>query len=80
MRNWQIASGDFYPRRIRFGKSFVLNDDKTFQECINYIEKLKGSVICINDEEKTEKSFIKHRDAINMRLNALLPNKSSFEK
>lgn len=80
MRNWQIAAGDFYPRKTSFGKSFVLNDDKSFHECLKYIENSKGSVICINDEEKTESSFIKHRDAINKRLNTLLPNKSSFEK
>ena len=79
MRNWQIAKGSFYPRSPYFGKSFYLADDNSLNDCVNYIKKSKGSVICINDSDIDDDEFIRYRNMVNASLDELLPGKSNYE-
>ena len=79
MRNWQIASGNFWPRSFRFGNSFYLADDKSFADCKQYIAGSKGSVVCINDGDISSEMFERYKTGINEQLNLLLPEKSTFE-
>ncbi|WP_026496520.1 stealth family protein [Butyrivibrio sp. WCD3002] len=79
MRNWQIASGNFYPRKFSFGKSFYISDEIALSECIRYMRDSKGKVICINDGDMSLDFFSKCKSRVNGQLETLLPNKSSFE-
>ncbi len=79
MRDWQIASGRFYPRRADFGKSFALTDKKSLTDCIEYMRKSSACAVCINDADITDDDFQIFRDAINSELQRILPEKSRFE-
>lgn len=82
-KEWQIASGKFIPRSIRFGKSYYIDRDglkKTEPQIIKYITKQKGKMISINDgymeQEEFEELIIKLKNA----FDSILKEKSSFEK
>ncbi len=79
MRNWQIAAGEFWPRRAGFGKNFVLTDEDAFNKCIDYMRSPKGTAICINDADISYETFMRYKKAINEQLDHLLPQKSKFE-
>lgn len=80
MRNWQLASGKFENRSIRFGKSFFLdkgkNDLNTARE---YLVKQKGKLYSINDGEMREEEFQENKAKILQAFDSILPEKSSFE-
>jgi len=78
-RNWQLASGNFEPRSVKFGKSFVAGTENEVNNISNYIVKQKGKVICINDADISESDFIKFRDKIIESFEKILPEKSGFE-
>ena len=79
-RNWQLASGNFHPRSIQTGKSFVISNDKSISDVTSYIEKQKGKMICINDSEMSWDDFVIAKDSLIKSFSGILPNKSSFEK
>lgn len=74
---WQLADGNFYPRRYNFGKAFHLKK-KVNNELINAIKTNKYGMVCINDTAKTE-NFEEHKNAVIEAFQTILPNKSSFE-
>ena len=78
-RNWQLASGDFYPRGLRAGNNFNINNEKSLNEVTNYIEKQKRKMICINDSDMREEEFVKAKNALIGSFNSILPDKSVFE-
>ena len=80
-KDWQIASGNFYPRSVKFGKRFETDDCDYLNKITDYIEKQKGTMICINDSDSSMSNdgFVKARDIINNSFNKILPNKSEFE-
>jgi hypothetical protein len=78
-RNWQLASGNFYPRSVKFGKSFELGTKNDLNNISNYIVKQKGKIICINDQDIAESDFVKFKDELIKSFEKILPDKSKFE-
>lgn len=78
-REWQIAKGEFYPRKINIGKNFTLNDIDACNSSCEYISKQKGKLVCINDYEMSDSVFESEKKLIIDSFNKILPNKSSFE-
>ncbi|MDO4803454.1 MAG: Stealth CR1 domain-containing protein [Lachnospiraceae bacterium] len=76
MRYWNLCSGEFEPRSIRFGRYFeAANDNKAL---CSYIREQRGKTICINDMSRNY-HFETARDEINAALRDILPEKSAFE-
>lgn len=79
-RDWQLVTGQFYPRSISFGKSFALNDDETQnQKIYHYITSQKYKVICVNDMAFDDSNFLKAKDDLNQAFDKILSEKSDFE-
>lgn len=76
-RYWQIASGNFVPRRTNFGQYYELSEDnrKLFED----INKSKHKVICINDTFK-EIDYKKTQKELITIFEKKFPKKSLFEK
>ena len=74
-RYWQLASGNFTPGKLK-GKYFLVGSNN--KRIINYINKRKGKMICINDAE-FDGDFDAAKEEINKALNRILPEKSGFE-
>lgn len=79
MKEWQIASGKFYPRDIGVGKFFQLEESIGLDAICSYIEKQKGKMICINDGYMSDESFEKNKRLIKRAFQKILPEKSKFE-
>ncbi len=79
IRNWQLASNEFVPRRKKFGKVFSLTDTKSTKDCVNHILNQKSETICVNDNELLE-DFLDTKKQVNNAFEFLLPEKSKFEK
>jgi len=77
MRYWQLASGNFKPRSIKFGKNFMLED--TNNNAINSIKKQKYKMICLNDTIKITNP-IEVKNSLNNAFQKILPEKSAYEK
>ena len=77
MKYWQLASGNFYPQKKKFGQYFEIgNHDVRLKEALL---KGKRKVICINDTIKV-RNFTREKDVINEIFEKKLPDKSSFER
>ena len=82
-KEWQIASGKFINRSIKFGKAYFIDRDgieKTKRSMIDYIVKQKGKMIAINDGKMSEEQFDDLTSDLEMAFLKLYPNKSSFER
>lgn len=77
MRYWNLCKGNFVPRRSSFGKLFNASDNN--EEAVSYIIKQKGLAVCINDTS-IDFNFKKAEEEINEAFEAILSEKSSFEK
>ncbi len=77
IRDWQILSGAFYPKRP-IGKLFHTASMAYNDDAITYLRKQKGKVICLNDSE-AENDFLLHKSRITEAFEKLLPEKSKFE-
>ena len=75
-RYWQLASGAFYPKKIK-GKMFTNWDND--KKIVDYIIKKRGKLICINDNT-FDCDYEIFRDNINKAFEVILGEKSSFEK
>lgn len=82
MENWQFASGSFYPRSAKFGKSFFLMDDTvcSTQILCDYIISQKAHIVCVNDGPIDEDLFEDIKSRIRLSFQSLLPDLSMFEK
>jgi hypothetical protein len=78
-RNYQIASGNFYPKSIKDGQSFVLSDERSLSEITHFIENRKRKMICINDAEMSDSEFINAQTALIKSFGKILPEKSEYE-
>lgn len=76
MKYWQLAEGNFYPRKKKFGMYFQIKDDTS--EIIEAIKAEKYEVICLNDTDAAN-NFDKIRDEICMAFEEKFPQKSRFE-
>lgn len=76
-RYFQLLSGDFVPRSVKFGQYYGINDD--FDQIIVDIKQAKHAAIVLNDQES-----IDNFDAMKLELHHALelryPQKSTFEK
>ena len=81
MRNYQLASGRFWPRSMSFGKSFFLEKNKDSIESVTlYIKKQMGKMIAINDGDLSDQEFLEDRKKVIDAFESILPEKSEFEK
>lgn len=77
----QIASGNFYPRGINFGKSLTFNNDINYnKEVIDTISSKKYKIICLNDNVTDDAIFELELKNMTNALEKRFPKKSSFEK
>ncbi len=77
IRYWQLCTGNFYPRSIKFGK--YLEYSKNNQYIYDWIKKQGSKVICINDVE-AEYDFETEKANLINSFESILPDRSSFEK
>ena len=77
MRYWNLCSGRFVPRDVKFGRYFEAGDDN--RELCDAIRNQRVKTVCINDMSK-KYDFEKAKAEINGALEAVLPEKCSFEK
>lgn len=75
---WNLASGNFYPRRANFGKCFHLKK-RLPRQLKQAISSRACSMVCINDTARTE-NFERLKREIHDRWEKVLPEKCSFEK
>lgn len=76
MRDWQLASGNFIPRKFKIGKYLEISNNNN--NIYNIIKNQKYKMICINDSEDIV-DFKKEKQLINSAFDLILPSKSSFE-
>lgn len=76
MKYWQLAKGNFCPRKKKFGMYFQIKDDTS--GITEAIKTEKYEVICLNDTG-TVKDFDKVRDEICMAFEERFPQRSGFE-
>lgn len=77
IRYWQLASGNFSPRDINFGKNFAISDDPS--DIVKEVVFPKHKIICINDGVAIT-DFENIRDQIIDAFEKKFPSKSQFEK
>ena len=76
---WQMAKGNFYPRRPDFGFAYSLNDeDENNKKVYDALRNRKYKLICINDSVGEDKYYEVLKELTDLLVN-LLPDKSSFE-
>lgn len=82
-KDWQIASGNFEVRNVKFGEAFYIDRDgitNIKNRIINYITHQKGKMIAINDGEMSDLEFNLLVEDLEKSFNEILPTKSHFEK
>lgn len=78
MRYEQLARGEFSPVSFRDARLDHLGEDR-IEEIENYIRRQSYSMICLNDSPRL-RDFETVRARLIAALNAILPEKSSYEK
>lgn len=82
-KEWQIASGNFCNRSIKFGEAFYIDRDGILNiktTMLNYIKKQKGKMIAINDGPMSIEEFEQLKKELTDAFEYIYPQKSSFEK
>ena len=77
VRDWQIFSGNFYPKKP-IGRNFHTASMSCSNGALEYLNRQKGKVICLNDSED-DQEFVRHKQQIIEAFEKLLPEKSAFE-
>lgn len=72
---WQLASGNFIPRK-NLGMVFNLGNE--FEQAKDAIENRKYKIICLNDDDSIV-DFENKKQIIISSFNKILPNKSEYE-
>lgn len=75
---WQIAMGDFIPRKLSIGQRFEIESDDVLVAASEYIKKQKGKLVCINDSNLIN-DFDEAREKINRAFASVLGDSSTFE-
>lgn len=78
IKDWQLASNNFVPQKLGFGKVFQLSTNNSVNKCAEHINKSKTKIICVNDTELLE-DFNYAKNKINSELDNKLPTKSKYE-
>lgn len=76
MKEWQIAEGNFVPRTIKIGKSFMLTD---IDRVCDFIENQRGKMMCINDSNMSIEVFNQCAKRVDMSFSKIMKKKSKFE-
>lgn len=81
IENWQLASGKFYPRNPKIGKSYVFTENKEEnKKILKDLEKQNYKIMSINDMVKETDTFEKWKLELIKSFDKILPEKSKFEK
>lgn len=75
-KEWQLAKGNFAPRRLKVGKSIPAYNISAACKCIS---KQETKMLCLNDTEMDVKEFSKCVKFVNRSFDKILPDKSEFE-
>lgn len=78
MKFWQLAAGQFEPRRDRFAYCYHLNDEN-YEALLEDITAGRHCMLCINDTAQTTE-FEKKKQGVAAAFDRLLPEQSAFEK
>lgn len=82
MREWQIASGRFVPRRKSFCRAFYLdlgNPVEGARDVAATIQRQRHPLICINDADMCDEYLEKAKAIVRSAFEGLLPTRSQFE-
>lgn len=81
VENWQLASGQFVPRSVKFGKAFYLNEniDLILLELVDYLRHQKGKAVCVNDGVISREAAAHAQKEMQGAFARLFPSPSSFE-
>lgn len=74
---WQLAKGDFMPRKSKLGECFELSNNNIDDVC-KLIEKQTYKIMCVNDSNM-DIDFETAKSKVKESLDKILPNKSEFE-
>ena len=84
VREWQIAEGNFIPRKKSFSKAFYLESDRNLKKlltgAVDSIKNKRIPMICINDGDMSPDVFEHCKSSINNAFQEKFPEKCSFEK
>lgn len=82
-KEWQIASGKFFPRSNKFGISYYIDRDgisSLKSKIIKSIRNKKYNIIAINDGPMSEEEYNSLILDLKESFQKIFPEKSSFEK
>lgn len=82
MENWQLVSGEFSPRSVKFGRAFYLGGDisTSLPELCDYIVHHKGKVVCVNDGNLSLDDAAHAKAEVGQAFSQILSVPSSFER
>lgn len=75
-KEWQLASGNFYPRSLKVGKSIPAY---YIEQAIFCIRHQKVPLMCLNDTEMSEAEFFESSKQIKESFEEILPIPSFYE-
>ncbi len=75
---WQFCEGNYEVRSDRFGEAFHI-EEKNLDELCQAIIRQKYKMLCVNDTPRTP-DFEQTKQQVNACFEAILPQKSSFER
>lgn len=76
---WQLATGQFSPRKSSFGKCYQIHDVSDAKKAAAAIEAQKYKVVCVNDGIGSNGDFDQIVRIVNGALQEIFSKKSSFE-
>jgi len=76
LKEWQLASGNFVPRKLNIGKALSAEH---IDEVCHFIIKQKRKMLCFNDVDMSFEEFEIAAEKVRKSFNAILPDKSGFE-
>ena len=76
-KEWQLAKGDFTPRKLQVGKSVPAYNIGAAYKCIS---RQEATMLCLNDTEMDYGQFKKCVKLVNRAFHRILPEKSGFER
>ncbi len=75
-KEWQIASGNFYPRSTKVGRNIPAYNIDAAVDCI---KNQKTKMMCLNDTKMSQREFTNRVKLLNRAFDSILHEKSSFE-
>jgi hypothetical protein len=81
IEDWQLVSGNFYPRSPKFGQAFYLSgeNETNLANLCRYIEQQKGKSTCVNDGDLNPAQTERAQEAVKQAFETILPSRSQFE-